>query len=499
MISSAAAAVHDPLVATLVILLFGGLLSQFLFRRYPLGRAIVRVIFLIALSVVLLHAGVVPYQPLTLTGTPFDDAVHAALKIIWWLWAAWFLVAVLRVFVVIEYRPRQRLIQDVLAGVIYLSAVLAIIAYVFNVPIRGLLATSGVIAIVLGLALQSTLGDVFSGIVLDFSRPYRPGDWISIDGSTDGCVLEINWRATNVLTANDDLAIVPNSTIAKAKIVNASSPSRTHGITVPVQLSAETLPARGAELLQHAILNTRPILTNPAPLVAVKSITGDATQFDISFFVEEVSQSTRAQNELFNWIFRHLAAAGIALASTQIQPNGPPHENVKTAVEQAFDLVPIFASLTEEERKSLAGKTKRKHYDKGDALVKPGDLMGSLFVIGAGVVSVTQTSSEGEIELMRVGPGDHFGEIGMLTGAASKLTLRALTPVTRYELAKEHLAPLIDARPDFSDELCHVLAQYQAIGRLVDTDEIDKSLPLSHLAAWFSDRLHRLVDFANAE
>ena len=493
-------AVRDPLVAAFIVLLFGGILSQFLFRQHPLRRAIVRVISLFALSVVLLRAGVVPYQPLTLTGTPFEDAVYAVLKILWWLWAAWFLVAVLRAFIVIEDRPREgRLIQDVLAGVVYLSAVLAIIAYVFNVPLQGLLATSGVIAIVLGLALQSTLADLFSGIVLNFSRPYRPGDWISIDGGTDGRVLEINWRATNVLTASQDLAIVPNSTIAKAKIVNASSPSGTHGITVPVQLNAKTPPDTGAEVLQRAILNTRSILANPVPLVAVKSITEDATQFDIKFFVQELGQSTRAQNELLNWIFRHLAAAGIALASTQSQPNGSPVGNVKTAVERAFDLVPIFASLTEEERQTLAGKTKCKRHDKGDILVKPGDLLGSLFVIGAGVVSVTRVSSEGEIELIRIGPSDHFGEIGLLTGAASQVTLKALTPVTTHELAKEHLVPVINARPDFSDELGHVLAQHQAIGRLVATDEIDKSLPPTDLAAWFSDRLHRLVHLASAE
>ena len=500
MISSAAAAARDPLVVTLVILLIGGLLTHFLFRRHPLRRAIARVIFLIVLSVVLLHAGVVPYQPLTLTGTPLEDAVHAALKILWWLWAAWFLVAVLRAFLVIENRPLEgKLIQDVLAGVIYLSAVFAIIAYVFGVSVQGLVATSGVIAIVLGLALQSTLADLFSGIVLNFSRPYRPGDWISIDGSTGGCILEVNWRATNVLTANRDLAIVPNSTIAKAKIVNASSPSGTHGKTVSVQLNAQTPPETGAEVLQRAVLNTRPILANPAPLVAVNSITGDATQFDIKFFVQELGLSTQAQNELLNWVFRHLAAAGIALVSSQSQPNGSPNENIKTAVERAFDIVPIFASLSEEERKTLAGKTKRKRHDNGDILVKPGDLLGSLFIIGAGVVSVTRVSSEGEIELMRAGPGDHFGEIGMLTGAASQVTLKALTPVTTHELAKEHLAPVIDARPDFSDELCHVLAQHQALGRLVATDEIDKNLPPSHLAAWFSDRLHRLVDFATVE
>ena len=80
--------------------------------------------------------------------------MRAALEILWRLWAAWFLVAVLRAFIVIENRPREgKLIQDVLAGVTYLCAVLAIIAFVFGVSIQGLLATSGVIAIVLGLAL----------------------------------------------------------------------------------------------------------------------------------------------------------------------------------------------------------------------------------------------------------------------------------------------------------------------------------------------------------
>ena len=147
-------------------------------------------------------------------------------------------------------RAKGKLIQDLLAGLVYLAAVLAIIAYVFDLPIRGLLATSGAIAIMLGLALQSTLSDVFSGIVLNFSRPYRPGDWISIEGGTDGRVIEMNWRATHVLTAKRDLAIVPNSTIAKAKIVNASSPPGIHGMTVEG-------PARCQDAASHRRRNPR--------------------------------------------------------------------------------------------------------------------------------------------------------------------------------------------------------------------------------------------------
>src|SRR5215831_12677330 len=165
----------------------------------------------------------------------------------WWLWVAWFLVSVLRAFVIVGHRPREgKLLQDLLASLIYLAAVFAIIAYVFDLPIQGLLATSGAVAILLGLALQSTLGDVFSGLVLSFSQPYRPGDWINLDGGLEGRVIEMNWRATHVLTGRRDLAIVPNSTIAKSRIVNVSSPSGIHGVTIAVQLDARTPPAAGA-------------------------------------------------------------------------------------------------------------------------------------------------------------------------------------------------------------------------------------------------------------
>jgi small-conductance mechanosensitive channel/CRP-like cAMP-binding protein len=499
-----AAIVSDPLVITLFVLCFGGLLSHFLFRHHPRRRAVVRVIFLVALTFVLLRASIVPYEPLHRTGLPFRDTVHGVLKIAWWLWAAWFLVSVVRVFIVTEHRPREgKLIQDLLAAAIYLAAVCAIISYVFDLPVQGLLATSGVIAIILGLALQSTLSDVFSGIVLNFSRPYRPGDWISIDGGTDGRVIEMNWRATHVLTAKRDLAIVPNSTIAKAKIVNTSSPSGIHGVTVTIRLDAKTPPATGAEILRHTILNTRLILETPAPSVGVKSITADGIEFDLSFFVEELAHSTRAQNELFDWIYRHLAAAGIDWASAQSGaywlPEAAIFKGVRTAAERAINLVSIFAGLTEDERKRLAAQTQAKHYDTGEALVEPENVLHSLFVIGEGVVSLTLGVEESEVEFLRIGPGDHFGEIGMLTGHPAEATLKALVPVTTYELAKDDLAPVLEARPEIAHELCRALARRQEAGQLISSAHIDKTMPPHRVAAWFSDRLRRLFDLADIE
>ncbi|MBV8589424.1 MAG: mechanosensitive ion channel family protein, partial [Acetobacteraceae bacterium] len=442
---------------------------------------------------------IVPYQPLVLTGTPFLDAVHAILKIAWWLWSAWFLVGVVRALIVFQRSPREaKLLQDLLAGLIYLAALFAVIAYVFDLPIQGLLATSGVAAIILGLALQSSLSDVFSGIVLSFSRPYKPGDWVSIDGSTDGRVIELNWRATSILTGKRDLATVPNSTIAKSKIVNISSPSGIHGTSVTVQLDAKTPPLRGSEILEHAIRNSRLIVTAPAPWITVKGVNAACTEFEITFFVEELASTGKAQNELFDYIYRHLAAADIDLATPQ---SGPMPDRAvqkgRTRIERLLELVAIFACFTAEERAAVAAKLTERSYDEDEIVHEPGVLSQSLFIVGSGVLSATVDGIEGEIEVLRLGPGDYFGELELLSGQPTPARVSALIPTTVYELAKADLTPILKARPQIAQELGRVMAERLAL-RPSAAGEVDARIPKHRLKDWFADRLHRLYDLANA-
>jgi small-conductance mechanosensitive channel len=498
-----AAVTNDPLVILPALFAVGAAASHLLFQRYPLRRAIVRVLFLVLLTVALLHGNIVPYQPLEFTGSPFRDVVHAALKVAWWLWAAWFVVGFLRAFVIVERRPREaKLLQDLLSALIYLVAVLAIIAYVFDLRIQGLLATSGVIAIILGLALQSTLNDMFSGIVLNFSRPYRPGDWINIEGGTEGRVIEMNWRATHILTGRRDLAIVPNSTIAKSKIINVSSPSGVHGTTVAVQLATETLPSAGVEILERAVLNCRSIVRAPSPLISVKSVNAAYSEFEMTFFVEDLGSTTQAQNELFDLIYRHLKVAGIDLGSPQIQlyrdEKAQNSEDSRSQTEIVLELVSIFATLTRPERAAIAAKLNRHSYDEGETLLTPGTVLQSLFFIASGVVSFSHDDGEVETELLRLGPGDHFGEIGLLTGAPSTFRGTAFTPVVTFELAKADLAPMLKARPEIAEELSHALARVQAAGRSIARTEMENILPVKGLALWFVERFRRLYGAAGA-
>jgi CRP-like cAMP-binding protein len=161
--------------------------------------------------------------------------------------------------------------------------------------------------------------------------------------------------------------------------------------------------------------------------------------------------------------------------------------------------VEIFASLTPDERKEIAAKLKQNSHDQGETLVEPGTVLQSLFIVGSGVLSFTREESEGEIELLRLGPGDHYGEIGMLTGAPATARISALIPATIYELANADLSPILQARPEVGQGLCRALAQRQAAGQLAASNELGEAVPANRLTMWFSQRLHRLYDMANVE
>lgn len=198
--------------------------------------------------------------------------------------------------------------------------------------------------------------------------------------------------------------------------------------------------------------------------------------------------------------YRHLAAADIDLASPQ---NGPVVDEgsrrKETGVERLLELVAIFATFSPEDRAVIAAKLKEKSYDEGETLVEPGAVLQSLFIVGSGVLSFTREEIEGDFEVLRLGPGDHYGEIGMLTGVGALAKLTALIPSTVYELTKADLTPILEARPQVAQELCRALARRQAAGRLNASPELEDAVPKHRLTGWFSERLHRLHDVVNIE
>src|SRR6202140_1809226 len=327
--SSILATATDPLFLAGVVTVAGFLGARYWQERSSLAYFLVQLLVFVILTSLLLAGGAVPYRPGGAIGGEPRRLFVGALEVIWWLGAAWLTVGFLRAFVVLGQQPREsKLVQDLLAALIYLTATFAIIADVFDLPVKGLLATSGALAIIIGLALQSSLGDVFSGIVLNIERPYRVGDWIILDDTVQGKVIETNWRATHILTGSQDVAIIPNSVIAKSKLVNCSTPTKIHGASIRVKLEPSLTPAAGCILLKEVLLGSTHILRTPEPTVTIKDLSAEMIDFELSFTVLDVGAVDRAQNELFDRVYRAAAAAGAKFSPrlTGVAGNAAPEE-----------------------------------------------------------------------------------------------------------------------------------------------------------------------------
>src|SRR5262249_8858395 len=111
---------HDPFVQTGVMAVLGALITRLLLRKDPARHLVFQLAFFLALTVLLFHHDIIPYE-IAPDSTPAYERVFVALaKIIWWINAAWVLIAFTRVFLIFERRPREgRLLQDLVVGAIY--------------------------------------------------------------------------------------------------------------------------------------------------------------------------------------------------------------------------------------------------------------------------------------------------------------------------------------------------------------------------------------------
>src|SRR5262245_43542201 len=134
---------RDPFVQTGVLAVVGAVITHVLLRRYPARRLVFQLAFFLALTALLYHYDIVPYEIAPSSSPAFERIFVALAKIIWWINAAWVLTGFTRVFLIFERRPREgRLLQDQVVGVIYLGAALSVVAYVSAAPVGTLIATS---------------------------------------------------------------------------------------------------------------------------------------------------------------------------------------------------------------------------------------------------------------------------------------------------------------------------------------------------------------------
>lgn len=242
-------------------------------------------------------------------------------EIAWWILGAWIVKSLLdlilrRTIFPDDNEPHaRRLFADLASALIYVVALGGILDTVLKQPISAVLATSGVLAIVLGLALQNTLADVFSGLAINMERPFAAGDWITVTDSVEGQIMEINWRATRLKTGSNDMVVIPNSVVAKAVVTNHSRLHEPYICTIRVKIDHIVSPARVIEVLHAAASATPGVTPGTTPTAYICGFDDTLLTYELSFAVNHFTSTPGVQSDVIRAVAETLQSTGIHIGT----------------------------------------------------------------------------------------------------------------------------------------------------------------------------------------
>ncbi len=229
------------------------------------------------------------------------------------------------IYLVLFYKNISQGIPRLIANlftVVFSIFVFSIIgSEVFSIHITAMLATSAVFSLVLGLALQDTLGNLFSGVAMQIGQPFKIGDWVEINGENKkwlGQVQEITWRSTFLVTFSDETVMVPNKTIAQSQITiysNQHKPNR-ESLTFRIDFQQNIPAAR--ELLHHVVSGIEGVMMDPAPRVLLTDTTESWVVMKVFYSVYDFSLKFRIADKIIESVIQNFIDHKINFAMTKI-------------------------------------------------------------------------------------------------------------------------------------------------------------------------------------
>lgn len=369
-------------------------------------------------------------------------------------------------------RPLPKILSDVIQGVIFAVALLVVFRSAGVEP-GSLLTTSALLTAVIGLSLQDTLGNLFAGLAIQAQRPFTVGDWVQFDAKTGniGRVIEINWRATRVITLERLEITVPNGALAKSSITNFSRPTHLVRRQVEVQAPYDAAPASVRRVLLASMNHVPGVIQEPAPRVFATGFSERGVTYAIRYFIERFEEREIIDSAVHERVWYSMQRAGISIPVPRRQVELARAAKSQTtekrpSVEATFDLfrkLSLFEALPDESLRSLAAQCRRTRYTSEEIIVRRGDSSTEMYLVESGRVRI-EVRGEGpdqEQVLGRLGPGDFFGEMSLMTGRARTADVIADEETIVLCLDRAAVQPALDQHPELAEHMSRVLAERQ--------------------------------------
>jgi small-conductance mechanosensitive channel len=354
--------------------------------------------------------------------------------------------------------------KQLLKGIIYLIVGLSFLSTTYKIDITPLLTTSAVFTMVIGLALQDVLGNLFAGISVHISPPFKLGDWITLE-TFFGKVIESNWRATTLETPSKETIIIPNNDISKKDVINHSFLDGILRREFSLGLSYETSPENARKHLLAACSQVPGILSRPQPEVFMEQFQDFSISYRIRYWIDDQAPQFNIQDKLASRIWYRLKREGLVIPfpirDVYLHPEKDTSDQVVT---RRFGLISEIDFLKNLDRKHLifiSQNLKEAWYESGESIVRKEETGTDFFIIDQGRVSVFLDENR-NARVAELKERDFFGEMSLLTGEPRSAYIDAEVETKVLVLKKDVISHVLTENPETASALSEALAARHA-------------------------------------
>ena len=364
-----------------------------------------------------------------------------------------------------------RILIDIIT-VFAVIAALIVVGKRAGLSVAGLITTSAVLTAVIGFALQDTLGNMLGGITLQMDRSINVGDWITIAPGQTGRVTEIRWRYTAIETREWTTVLIPNSVITKSAVTvlgrRVGEPLFLRR-DVDFYVDFRTAPSDVIETVTRA-LHANPLprmAAQPAPHVIFHALRDSVAWYKVRYWLTDLTTDEPTDSDVRTRVYYALRRAQISFSipaqTVFIESNDEARRQRQTDRElgrrlEAIEGVDLLACLELEERRRVAETLTFAPFARGEAMTREGEVDDGLYMLVEGSASVRIGGVTGH-EVARLGPGQFFGEMSLMTGEKRSATVVAETDVVTYRLDKPAFEQLMKMRPEIAEAVAELLAE----------------------------------------
>jgi small-conductance mechanosensitive channel/CRP-like cAMP-binding protein len=388
------------------------------------------------------------------------------------------------------------LLRTVLSIIIYIVAFFIIFQSQYpGVQLAPLFTGSTIIGIVVGLALQDTLGNLFAGIALQADQPFQVGDVINITNRGTGVIESVSWRGVKIRTFQSKLLIISNAVLGR-ETIEVAPRGNLNARVVFFNTTYLTSPSKIAQIVRETVRHVENVSNKVRPIVRIRNLGDNGLEWEVKYWIENYTKYNDTDALIRQRIWYAFQREGVSFSypslNVHMESEAPVISGDEKANAYAEQLtnVPVFAPLSEEEIEKVSRATVKRIFAPGEAIVRKGQDGRSMFIIVRGNVKVQIPDHDGQKVINRLTANDFFGEMSLLTGEPRTATVVAEDEVDVLEIRKGALKPIFEANPELMNSVYEIieerklLLQEKADDESVDAPSASKGV-LSSIRRFF--------------